>query len=320
MRSWLTAACLAGFWCALGGGSAAAESICGPHFMTYRHWEVADRGEGVRCVRFLNATSETFGDAAPLGRRFQFGAIWYGEGSANDGVYRHVGTLGIFAARGGGEPWIEYLRHDIFGNGEDYDSTLEMRFWENEIRFVVDGVEIGPAEMTPEARPSQILFYDEDRLDFVWTAAPEGGVAYVSPAPPMRECGQSGPAAREFTTFTPTGAAEEGVVCGYRLGLHLGRSHGEAEIYRASIFWVAAGSRDDAEYLRLLYLAGPGDFRFTSADICFEPGWRCDLINGGVMVRDVEHEVSLWSIDWPDAVDVRFQVTGALEELWGYPR
>lgn len=152
---------------------------CGPGFRTYTVVvQKGSTGGGVRCVKFINY-QVIDGQIA--------GAYWYGEGTLNQYIYRHLGeTWAVTDATG--KTTVQSLASDIYGNGENAE------FSANDLKlFPIEGQEhIQEVSEWPEQ----------------WLYEPSGVANYTSTLNPVKNCG------RYFTKYALEGAA--GVRCSMR--------------------------------------------------------------------------------------------------------
>jgi hypothetical protein len=154
----------------------AAGFRCGPGFLTYTvKVQQGSTGGGVRCVKFV--------DYALVDGQIT-GVYWYGEGTLNQYVYRHLGNVYVRKDPVKGGRTIVSLASDIYGNGENAtfsatDLTLHP----------IDGIKrIQEKSDWPEQ----------------WILEPSGIADYTSTLRPVTRCG------KYFRTFAVGG---KGVRC-----------------------------------------------------------------------------------------------------------
>ncbi len=150
---------------------------CGPGFLTYSvKVQRGSIGAGVRCVKFV--------DYALVGGQIT-GVYWYGEGTLNQYVYRHLGNIYVRKDRATGAQTIVSLASDIYGNGENAtfsatDLTLHP----------IDGIK---------------LIQEKSDWPEQWILEPSGVANYTGTLGPVTRCG------KYFRKFTVDGG--RGVRC-----------------------------------------------------------------------------------------------------------
>ncbi|MES2096980.1 MAG: hypothetical protein V4459_09495 [Pseudomonadota bacterium] len=138
--------------------------------------QTGSTGGGVRCVKFV--------DYALVGGQIT-GVYWYGEGTLNQYVYRHLGNVYVGKDPATGASTIVSLAADIYGNGENAtfsatDLTLHP----------IDGIK---------------LIQEESDWPEQWILEPSGVADYISTLGPVARCGKF------FRKFTVEGG--RGVRC-----------------------------------------------------------------------------------------------------------
>ncbi len=304
------AACLV----ALIATPAAAEN-CGPNFATYRHERLGVDGYGVRCVQFLAPYADPIAarERIPTGD-MRFGVVWYGEGEANGGLYRHGGALSVFFRAD--DPIVEFRQTDFFGNGEDYRGEIDRRLRPTDVQFVTARGVLDAWSVRPDDRPTQIRFIEGGRVAMVWDLAPPGtATGYRSALPPLRNC--EGPGTG-VAVYAPDGTRRDGVRCRFALTYHLAYSHANTERYGHVSFYVGAGANGGREYLHLMFRtrAGSGDAAWSVVDICLKPNWFCNYWRDSVRLRHVPQEPELRDLEWPNGIAARYLIEGPLNAIW----
>lgn len=144
---------------------------CGPGFLTYSvKVQQGSTGGGVRCVKFV--------DYALVNGQIT-GVYWYGEGTLNQYVYRHLGNVYVRQDRATGVRAIVSLASDIYGNGENatFSATdLTLR--------PINGIK---------------LIQEESDWPEQWVLEPSGVANYASVLGPVTRCG------KYFRRFTVDG-------------------------------------------------------------------------------------------------------------------
>lgn len=166
--------------CATAPPQATGEKFrCGPGFRTYTvKVQQGSTGGGVRCVKFIDYQIID-GQIA--------GAYWYGEGTLNQYIYRHLGETWA-TTDPSGKTVVKSLASDIYGNGENAEfSASDLKL------FPIQGQDhIQEVSEWPEQ----------------WIYEPSGAADYVSALNPVKECG------RFFTKYGLENAS--GVRCSIR--------------------------------------------------------------------------------------------------------
>lgn len=135
---------------------------CGPGFLTYSvKVQQGSTGGGVRCVKFV--------DYALVDGQIT-GVYWYGEGTLNQYIYRHLGNVYLRKDPVTGAQTIVSLASDIYGNGENAtfsatDLTLHP----------IDGIK---------------LIQEESDWPEQWILEPSGVANYTSTLGPVTRCGK----------------------------------------------------------------------------------------------------------------------------------
>lgn len=141
---------------------------CGPGFLTYSvKVQEGSTGGGVRCVKFI--------DYKIVDGQIT-GAYWYGEGTLNNYVYRHLGNVYLSKDPATGAAKIVSLASDIYGNGENAEFTAS------------------DLKLTPIR--GQDLIQETSEWPEQWILEPSGVAKYTSRLKPVTNCG------RFFTKLT----------------------------------------------------------------------------------------------------------------------
>ena len=153
---------------------------CGPGFLTYSvQVQQGSTGGGVRCVKFI--------DYQLVDGQIT-GVYWYGEGTLNQYIYRHLGNVYLRKDPATGATTIVSLASDIYGNGEN-------------AKFSANDLKLTPIN-------GQDLIQETSEWPEKWILEKSGVANYTSHLGPVANCG------RFFTKLTV--AAGMGVRCAMR--------------------------------------------------------------------------------------------------------
>lgn len=196
---------------------------CGPGFLTYSvKVQQGSTGGGVRCVKFI--------DYALVDGQMT-GVYWYGEGTLNQYVYRHLGNVYVRKDPAAGARKIVSLASDIYGNGENatFSATdLTLR--------PIDGIK---------------LIQEESDWPEKWVLEPSGVADYVSHLRPVTRCG------RYFRKFSVGGG--KGVRCSI-----LPEARDEYPVR----VWYGDTDRGRNRHLGIVTGAKPGAVDATAVNFC----------------------------------------------------
>jgi hypothetical protein len=141
---------------------------CGPGFLTYSvKVQAGSTGGGVRCVKFINY-QVIDGQIS--------GAYWYGEGTLNQYIYRHLGNIYLKKDPVTGATTTVSLASDIYGNGENAE-------------FTASDLKLSPID-------GQNLIQETSEWPEQWILERSGVANYTSNLKPVTNCG------RFFTKLT----------------------------------------------------------------------------------------------------------------------
>jgi|SRR5579859_4375122 len=155
---------------------------CGSGFLTYTvKVQPGSTGGGVRCVKFIDYE---------LVNGQMTGVYWYGEGTLNEYVYRHLGNVYQRKDPTTGTTTIVSLASDIYGNGEN-------------AKFTASDLKLTPIH-------GQDLIQETSEWPEQWILEPSGVANYTSHLKRVRNCG------RFFTKFVINNGS--GVRCSMRSG------------------------------------------------------------------------------------------------------
>jgi hypothetical protein len=201
---------------------------CGPGFLTYTvKVQAGSTGGGVRCVKFHNYR---------LVDGQMTGVYWYGEGTLNQYVYRHLGNVYLDRDPATGRAQVVSLASDIYGNGENAEFTA------SDLKLTpVDGIK---------------LIQETSEWPEQWILEPTGRTAYTSTLKPVRNCG------RFFTTFRVEGG--EGVRCAMRSR--------PGEEY-PDLVWYGDSERGSRRHFGIVTRGRGQDAQALAIDLC--DGARC---------------------------------------------
>lgn len=195
---------------------------CGPGFLTYSvKVQQGSTGGGVRCVKFI--------DHALVNGQIT-GVYWYGEGTLNQYVYRHLGNVYVRKDPGTGGRTIVSLASDIYGNGENatFSATdLTLR--------PIDGIK---------------LIQEESDWPEQWVLEPSGVANYASVLGPVTRCG------KYFRRFTVDG---KGVRCSILPD--------PSDEYPVRV-WYGDSDRGLNRHLGIVIGAGSGAVDATAVNFC----------------------------------------------------
>ena len=135
---------------------------CGPGFLTYSvKVQAGSTGGGVRCVKFI--------DYQVIDGQIT-GAYWYGEGTLNDYIYRHLGNIYLRKDPVTGATTIVSLASDIYGNGENAE-------------FSASDLKLMPID-------GQNLIQETSDWPEQWILERSGVANYTSNLKPVTNCGK----------------------------------------------------------------------------------------------------------------------------------
>jgi hypothetical protein len=217
-----------------------SEFKCGPGFLTYSvKVQAGSTGGGVRCVKFI--------DYQVIDGQIS-GAYWYGEGTLNQYIYRHLGNIYLKKDPVTGATTTVSLASDIYGNGENAE-------------FTASDLKLSPID-------GQNLIQETSEWPEQWILERSGVANYTSNLKPVTECGKF------FTKLTVNDGA--GVRCAIRP--NLGEEYPDLVWYGDS----DSGSRRHLGIVTSLDNEGARAtaINFCSKDICPTPADHQLLLKG----------------------------------------
>lgn len=196
---------------------------CGSGFLTYTvRVQPGSTGGGVRCVKFVDYQ---------LVDGQMTGVYWYGEGTLNQYVYRHLGNIYVRTDPATGARTVVSLASDIYGNGENAE-------------FSANDLVLTPID-------GQRLIQETSEWPEQWVLEPSGVADYTSTLGPVTQCGQF------FTKFTADGG--RGVRCAMRSS--------QADEY-PNLVWYGDSDRGARRHLGIVTGPDSQGARAIAVDFC----------------------------------------------------